>query len=62
MEEILIVLQHVQQENQSFRDYVMHLQNNQASMSLECIPTMQIPTKEHRISLPEFDGIRSKFN
>jgi hypothetical protein len=60
MEVILAILQHVQQENQSFCDYVMHLQNNQASMSLGCIPTTQIPTKEHRIL--EFDGTHSKFN
>jgi hypothetical protein len=46
MEDLLIVLQHVQQKNQSFCDSIMHLQNNQVSMSLQCVLETKIPTKE----------------
>jgi hypothetical protein len=40
----------------------VHFQNNQAWMSLGCIPITQILTKEPQISLSKFDGTHSKFN
>jgi hypothetical protein len=46
MEMVFAILQHVQQENQSLHDLVMHLQNNQASTSSKYVPTTQIPIKE----------------
>jgi hypothetical protein len=41
MEKIIFAFRHMQQNNQAFREYVAHLQNVQASMSLGCVPTNQ---------------------
>jgi hypothetical protein len=46
MEMFFAIFQHVQQENQSLHDLVMHLQNNQDSTSSKYVPTTQIPIKE----------------
>jgi hypothetical protein len=62
MEEIFVAFRHMQQENQTFRDYVVHLQNVQASMSLGCVPTTSSQIEEVPINLfHKFDGTISKF-
>jgi hypothetical protein len=37
MEEVLVVHKNFEHENQAFREYVTHLQTNQALTSLGCI-------------------------
>lgn len=39
MEEVLVMLKHMQQENQSFRESVAHLQSTQTLTSLGCVAT-----------------------
>ncbi len=39
MEEVLVVLKHMQQENQLFRESVVHLQSTQALTSMGCVAT-----------------------
>jgi hypothetical protein len=62
MEEVFIVLRNLEQENQAFYEYVVHLETNQILTSLGCISTMQPQPKELWMSLPnKFDGKCSKF-
>jgi hypothetical protein len=52
----------MQQNNSFFCEFVVHLQNAQASMSLGWIPMTPSQVKEPRISfLNKFDGTCSKF-
>jgi hypothetical protein len=51
MEEIFLVLRNFEQENQTFREFVAHLQTNQTSTSLGCVSTTQPKPKEPQISL-----------
>jgi hypothetical protein len=37
MEEIVVVLRNLEYENQALREYVVHLQTNQALTSLRCV-------------------------
>jgi hypothetical protein len=41
MEEVLVVLRNLEHENQTFGEYIAHLQTNQASTSLGCVSTIQ---------------------
>jgi len=62
MEEVFVVLYNLHQENQTFHEFIVHLQNNQASTSLGCVSTMQPQPKEPQISLRhKFNGSWSKF-
>jgi hypothetical protein len=56
MEEVLVVLKNLEQENQAFREFVVHLQTNQTSTSLGCVSATQPQLKEPQISLlAQFD-------
>jgi hypothetical protein len=46
MEKILIAFKHMQQKNQTFCDFVVHLQSAQTSMSLGCVPMTPSQVKE----------------
>ncbi len=62
MEEVFIVFRPVQQENHVFCDFVVHLQNVQASTSLGCVPMTSSQVEEVQINLfHKFDGTLSKF-
>jgi hypothetical protein len=61
MEEIFVVVKNLEHENQTFHEFVVHLQTNQVSTSLGHILTTQPQPKEPQISLPnKFDDTRSK--
>jgi hypothetical protein len=62
MEEVFVVFGPMQQENQAFRDFVVHLQNVQASTSLGCVPMTSSQVEELQIKLfHKFDGTLFKF-
>jgi hypothetical protein len=62
MEEVFVVFGPMQQKNQAFRDFVVHLQNVQASTSLGCVPMTSSQVEELQINLfHKFDGTLSKF-
>ncbi len=59
--QILVALQHLQQENAMFRDSVTHLQN-QPPPPAPVPPALAMVALEPQISLPEkFDGTHLKF-
>jgi hypothetical protein len=39
MEEVIVMLKHMQQENQSFHESIAHLQSTEALTSLGCVAT-----------------------
>lgn len=62
MEEILVVFKHMQQENQSFCESIIHLLSIQTLTSLGCVPKTTLKAKEPQIYLPKkFDKTCSKF-
>jgi hypothetical protein len=62
MEELFIIHRNLEQENQTFRESVAHLQINQVLTSLGCVLTTQPQPKEPHNNLPnKFDGTHSKF-
>ncbi len=62
MEEVFVAFRHMQQANHAFHDYVVHLQNVQASTSLGCVPMTSSQIEEAQINLfHKFDGTISKF-
>jgi putative AlgH/UPF0301 family transcriptional regulator len=46
MEEVLIALKHMQQENQTFCESIVHLQSAKKSTSLGCVPMTPSQVKE----------------
>jgi hypothetical protein len=62
MEEIFVVHKNFEHENQTIRESITHLQTNQTSTSLRCVPRTQPQPKGTQINLPnKFDGTCSKF-
>jgi hypothetical protein len=57
MEKIFIVFRHMQQENQPFYEFLVHLQSIQTLTSLGCVHTTPLMQKNHKL----IDGIHSKF-
>ena len=58
LEQVLVAIQHLQQENQNLQNSLAQLQNAAQRPVQVCLPA---PTPEPRISLPErFDGTRSQ--
>jgi hypothetical protein len=46
MEEVLTILWNLEQENQTFHEFVVDFQTNQASTSLGCVSSTQPQPKE----------------
>jgi hypothetical protein len=62
MEEILIVLKHMQQKNHSLHEYIIHFQSTQILTLLKCVHTTPPHAKEPRVSLlDKFEGMCSKY-
>jgi hypothetical protein len=62
MEKVFVVFRPMQQENHAFCDFVVHLQNVQASTSLGCVLMTSSQVEEVQINLfHKFDGTLSKF-
>jgi hypothetical protein len=62
MKKVFVAFKIIEQENQSSRESIVHLQTNWASTSLGCIPKAQPQPKGPQIDLPyKFDGTCSKF-